>query len=123
MRAVLRFLGSRWFLSFVGVALLSVLVWLFGPFLEFLEGWIARTIVIAAMLLLWAGVNFWLDRRRRKRRGSESLRYFSGPRAFEFRPTSQIHGKLDLRLSDWRKSPICSQGCLAPRDRWMAMER
>ncbi len=66
MRAVLRFLGSRWFLSFVGVVLLSVLVWLFGPFLEFLEGWIARAIVIAAMLLIWAAVNFWLDRRRRK---------------------------------------------------------
>ena len=37
MRAVLRFLGSRWFLSFIGVALLSALVWLFGPFLAFLE--------------------------------------------------------------------------------------
>src|SRR5271167_2566405 len=66
MRAVLRFLGSRWFLSFVGVALLGVLVWLFGPFLSFLEDWIPRAIVIAAMLLIWAGVNFWLDRRRRK---------------------------------------------------------
>ena len=64
MRAVLRFLGSRWFLSFVGVVLLSVLVWLFGPFLEFLEGWIARAIVIAAMLLIWAAVNFWLEATR-----------------------------------------------------------
>ncbi len=67
MRAVLRFLGSRWFLSFIGVALLAVLVWLFGPFLAFLEDWIPRAIVIAAMLLIWAVVNFWLDRRRRKR--------------------------------------------------------
>src|SRR5579863_8105819 len=66
MRAVLRFLGSRWFLSFVGVALLSVLVWLFGPFLSFLENWIARAVVIAVMLLIWLGVNFWLDRRRKK---------------------------------------------------------
>src|SRR5579863_6538848 len=66
MRAVLRFLGSRWFLSFVGVALLSVLVWLFGPFLSFLESWITRAAVIAVMLLIWFGVNFWLDRRRRK---------------------------------------------------------
>ncbi|HEY2617037.1 MAG TPA: type VI secretion system membrane subunit TssM [Acetobacteraceae bacterium] len=66
MRAVLRFLGSRWFLSFVGVALLGVLVWLFGPFLTFLEGWLPRVIVVAMMLLIWAGVNFWLDRRRRK---------------------------------------------------------
>ena len=65
MRAVLRFLGSRWFLSFVGVALLAILVWLFGPFLSLLEGWIARLIVILAMLLIWAGVNLWLDRRKR----------------------------------------------------------
>ena len=47
MRAVLRFLGSRWFLSFIGVVLLSVLVWLFGPFLAFLDDWITRAIVIA----------------------------------------------------------------------------
>jgi type VI secretion system protein ImpL len=66
MRAVLRFLGSRWFLSFIGVVLLGVLVWLFGPFLSFLEDWIPRAIVIVVMLLIWAGVNFWLDRRRRK---------------------------------------------------------
>ena len=42
MRAVLRFLGSRWFLSFIGVALLGLLIWWFGPFLSFLESWIVR---------------------------------------------------------------------------------
>jgi type VI secretion system protein ImpL len=66
MRAVLRFLGSRWFLSFIGVVLLGVLVWLFGPFLSFLESWITRAAVIAVMALIWGGVNFWLDRRRKK---------------------------------------------------------
>src|SRR5271169_3710641 len=66
MRAVLRFLGSRWFLSFIGVVLLAILIWLFGPFLAFLEDWITRAIIIAVMLLIWAGVNFWLDRRRKK---------------------------------------------------------
>src|SRR5215469_11796961 len=66
MRAVLRFLGSRWFLSFIGVALLSALVWLFGPFLSFLEDRLTRVVVIAVMLLIWGGVNFWLDRRRKK---------------------------------------------------------
>ena len=66
MRAVLRFLGSRWFLSFVGVVLLAVLIWLFGPFLSLLEGWIVRAIVIVVMLLIWAGANLWLDRRKRK---------------------------------------------------------
>src|SRR5271166_5435786 len=66
MRAVLRFLGSRWFLSFLGVALLAILIWLFGPFLAFLEDWITRAIIVAVMLLIWAGVNFWLDRRKKK---------------------------------------------------------
>ncbi|HVC60414.1 MAG TPA: type VI secretion system membrane subunit TssM [Acetobacteraceae bacterium] len=62
----MRFLGSRWFLSFIGVVLLSLLLWWFGPFLSFLGSWIVRGAVIAAMLLIWLGVNFWLDRRRKK---------------------------------------------------------
>ena len=66
MRAVLRFLGSRWFLSLVGVALITVLLWLFGPFLSFLESWITRLVIILVILLIWAGVNLWLDRRRKK---------------------------------------------------------
>ena len=66
MRAVLRFFGSRWFLTFVGVLLIGLLIWFFGPFLAFLESWIPRAIIIAVMVLIWAGVNFWLDRRRKK---------------------------------------------------------
>jgi len=66
MRAVLRFFASRWFLSFIGVALLAALLWWFGPLLSFLEDWISRAIVIAGMLLIWAGVNLWLDGRRKK---------------------------------------------------------
>jgi type VI secretion system protein ImpL len=62
----MRFLFSRWFLSFIGVVLLSLLLWWFGPFLSFLESWIVRAAVIAVMLLIWLGVNFWLDRRRKK---------------------------------------------------------
>jgi len=66
MRSVLRFLGSRWFLSFVGVALLAALVWFLGPLLGFLESWIVRLAVILAMLLVWLGVNLLIDARRRK---------------------------------------------------------
>ena len=65
MRAILRFFGSRWFLTFIGVVLLSALVWWFGPFLSLLESWIVRGAIIAVMVLLWAGINLLLDRRRR----------------------------------------------------------
>ena len=60
MRAILRFLGSRWFLTFIGVVLLSLLVWWFGPYLPFMESWIVRALVIAVMVLLWAATNLLL---------------------------------------------------------------
>jgi type VI secretion system protein ImpL len=66
MRAIVRFLVSRWFLTFIGTALLAVLLWLFGPFLTFLEDWLPRAIIIAAMLALWAAANYGLDRRRKR---------------------------------------------------------
>jgi type VI secretion system protein ImpL len=66
MAAVLRFLGSRWFLTFIGVLLISLLIWYFGPFLAFLESWIPRASIIAVLVLIWGGGNFWLDRRRKR---------------------------------------------------------
>ncbi len=78
MRAILRFLGSRWFLTFIGVVLLSLLVWWFGPFLTLLESWIARGALIAVMILLWAGVNLLLDRRR-KRKETALVEGVAGP--------------------------------------------
>ena len=38
----LRFLLSRWVLSFVGIAILAVLVWLFGPLIPSFEALDAR---------------------------------------------------------------------------------
>lgn len=67
MRSIVRILGSRWFLSFIGIVLLALLVWWFGPFLPALEGWIPRAAIIAAMALAWAGANLLLDLRRRRR--------------------------------------------------------
>ena len=58
---------SRWMLSFVGVALLAMLVWLFGPLLTPFEGWLPRLLVVAVLLAAWAGTNFLLDARRRRR--------------------------------------------------------
>lgn len=67
MRAVLNFLLSRWVLSFVGVAILALLVWFFGPLVELLEGWLARLVVIVVLVLLWAVSNLSIDLYRRRR--------------------------------------------------------
>ncbi len=61
------FFISRWFLSFIGVAVLAALLWFFGPFLAALAGVVVRLAIILLMLLVWLGVNLWLDARRRKR--------------------------------------------------------
>ena len=65
--AFLRLLLSRWVLSFVGVAVLAALVWVFGPLLEMFDGWLARLIVILGLALIWAATNLLLDWRRRRR--------------------------------------------------------
>src|SRR5215475_1883977 len=67
MQAVLRFLGSRWVLSFLGVAILALLVWFFGPLFEFLEGWVARLAIVVALFVIWAITNLILDLLRRQR--------------------------------------------------------
>ena len=65
--AVLRFFGSRWFLTLLGVGLLGLLVWWFGPFLSALESWIVRAAVIVVMALTWVGANLVLDLQRRRK--------------------------------------------------------
>jgi type VI secretion system protein ImpL len=65
MKAFWRFLTSRWFLSFVGTALLCGLLWFLGPLLGFLDSWIVRAAIIAVIALVWLAANLLLDRSRR----------------------------------------------------------
>jgi type VI secretion system protein ImpL len=65
--ALRAFLISRWFVTFVGTALLALLVWFFGPFLPVLEDWNIRLAIVVAMLVLWAGLNLGLAIRRARR--------------------------------------------------------
>ncbi|MFH5926814.1 type VI secretion system membrane subunit TssM [Roseomonas xinghualingensis] len=60
----------RWVLSFVGTALLAMLLWLFGPLLPWLEDWAPRLAIVLVMLLVWLGANLLVSRRRRKREGA-----------------------------------------------------
>jgi len=70
MQAAVRFLASRWSLSFVGTAILALLVWFFAPLTEALEGWLPRLVIVLAMLSIWLASNLLLDglRQRRERR-------------------------------------------------------
>jgi type VI secretion system protein ImpL len=63
----LRFLLSRWVLSFVGIAILAVLVWLFGPLIPSFESWVPRLAVVIGLLLAWATSNLSLDLLHRRR--------------------------------------------------------
>ncbi len=69
MQAVLRFLVSRWSLSFVGIVILALLVWFFAPLAEVLEGWLPRLAIVLGLLSIWLASNLLLDvlRRRRER--------------------------------------------------------
>jgi len=73
MQVVLRALASRWTISFGGIAILAMLIWVFGPLLDALEGWLPRLVCVLVLLLAWGASNLLLDAvRRRRERGLES---------------------------------------------------
>uniref|UniRef100_UPI001F00EA16 type VI secretion system membrane subunit TssM n=1 Tax=Falsiroseomonas oryziterrae TaxID=2911368 RepID=UPI001F00EA16 len=57
----------RWILSGIGAALIAVLIWVFGPLLAFLEDWIIRAVLVAVVILVWGGLNFWIGRKASKK--------------------------------------------------------
>ena len=63
----LRFLLSRWVLSFLGIVILAVLVWLFGPLIPSFESWVPRLAIVIGLLLTWATSNLSLDLLHRRR--------------------------------------------------------
>jgi type VI secretion system protein ImpL len=58
---------ARWLLSALGVAIIAALIWFFAPFWSPLAGIVPRAIIVGLIVLLWLGVNLWLDHRARKR--------------------------------------------------------
>ncbi|MCP1673921.1 type VI secretion system protein ImpL [Natronocella acetinitrilica] len=76
MKKVFAAVTQRWFLGLLGIILLSVLIWLFGPYLALgpmvpFESVVSRAITIALLVLVWGGLTFL--RWRRSRRAGEQL--------------------------------------------------
>ncbi len=72
MKTIGSFLLSTWFLTGLGVALLSLLIWLFGPLLAFgdhhpLDDILPRAAVIGGLIIVWFTLNVRRAQRARKR--------------------------------------------------------
>ncbi len=66
MRPILQALSSRWVLTAFGVLAASVMLWMFGPMLSVLEGWLPRIVAMGVMTLAWLGANAAVDHLRRQ---------------------------------------------------------
>ena len=69
--AIGRLLKSGWFLTLIGILILSALIWFFGPLFAFadyrpLDGEITRLVVILVLLFIWGLVNILLLLRARR---------------------------------------------------------
>lgn len=67
MDALLRIVGSRWFLTGIGAALVCLLLWLFGALWQPLESLWLLLLLMAVVVGLWVGLNLLADMRRRRR--------------------------------------------------------
>jgi type VI secretion system protein ImpL len=65
--SILPLVLGRWGMGFIGVILLALTLWNYGPLWPPLSSPYARIAVVIILLLVWAGPNLWIDRRRRKR--------------------------------------------------------
>lgn len=66
MTGTARFLGKRWLISFLGICLLSFLIWFLGVLYQPLEPQYHRVLLILLVFIAWAGVRAWLSGRARK---------------------------------------------------------
>lgn len=95
----LRLLASRWVLSAVGVIIVALLVWFFGPLLPLLESSTARLAVVLGLLVVFAAVSQILDfvRRRREQRLEKGVT--EGPAAEPEKGGSEEAAALRERMS------------------------
>ncbi len=64
---LIAFFLNRWTTSFVGVGIAGMIVWYLGPLVPGFENPLMRTLLILALVVIWAGINGVLSWRRRGR--------------------------------------------------------
>jgi len=64
------FFVNRWTYSFAGVGMAGMLVWYLAPLVPGFDGYLARSLLILALVILWAGVNGAIGWIRRRREGA-----------------------------------------------------
>ncbi len=60
--------------SFAGVGMASMLVWYLAPLIPGFDSYLARTLLVLAMVVIWAGVNGSISWVRRRRENDASSR-------------------------------------------------
>jgi len=103
-------LASRWIASFIGTALLAVLVWFFTPLLSGFEEQWPRLIVLLALLLAWGGSNLFLDIQQRRR--DAALTHGIAARSVEETEEFQALQQRLASALDHLKSSLHSRGYL-----------
>ena len=120
MQAVLRSLTSRWAMSLVGIVILALLIWFFGPLLEPLEGWLPRLAVVLFLLLVWGASNLLLDLlRQRREQTRDRPRIKSIPHTFQKQSRRRSGPRGDIEfwvLLSAEQLPKFFHGYLAPSD-------
>ena len=107
MSAVKRTLTARWFISLIGVALLSLLIWFVGPLIAIadvrpLDSEWTRLAVIGGIFLLWAIFVFigWLRARKANQQLAASIASAASAGDSESRATAEEVAVLQERLQE-----------------------
>ncbi|WP_342238652.1 type VI secretion system membrane subunit TssM [Inquilinus sp. OTU3971] len=124
MRKIVSILTARWFVSLVGVLLLSTIIWFVGPLIAVaevrpLEDALIRVVIIAAMLVLWALVIAWSAVRSQRANAKLVDEVAADDAAATAAPADDeieaIRGRLSEALAVLRKTRLGRKG----RRRWL----
>ena len=109
LKGILAVLTSRWFLTLVGAAIVSALIWYFGPLLAVadqkpLASDFNRLLAILGVTLLWGISNLW-SLRRSQARGQALVEAVAKP------PAGGTQRRRPLRWRPGSRTPWTGSRC------------